>query len=68
MSDVSLEFIAAQLQRVLNEQAKMREDITELSAGQTVLTGLVLQQARDTVKIKDILGRIETRLTKVEAN
>jgi hypothetical protein len=58
--DVTLDFIAKRL-RIQGEQAEMRSAINDMSAGQTVLTDMVLRLARDMVQIKDLLGRTERR-------
>jgi predicted nuclease with TOPRIM domain len=70
---VTLEFIAKQLERVLAEQADMRAELTgmrsrldELAAGQTVLTEMVFRVERAIVQIKDALGRLDNRVTKLE--
>lgn len=59
MTDISLEFIAKQLERVLVEQASMRTELKDLSAGQTVLTEMVFRIERSLVQLKDVLGRME---------
>lgn len=73
MADVDLTFIAKQLERVLAEQAGMRTEMTgmrlrldELAAGQTVLTEMVFRVERGIVQIKDALGRLDNRITKLE--
>jgi hypothetical protein len=64
--DVTLDFIAKRLERIQGEQAEMRSAINDMSAGQTVLTDMVLRLARDMVQIKDLLGRMDNRISKIE--
>jgi hypothetical protein len=73
MTEIDLNFIAEQLKRVLAEQADMRTEMTgmhlrldELAAGQTVLTEMVFRVERGIVQIKDVLGRLDNRITKLE--
>ena len=51
--DVTLEFIAKRLERIQSGQAEMRSVISDMSAGQTVLTEMVLKLVRDMVQVKD---------------
>jgi hypothetical protein len=37
-----------------------------MSASQTVLTEMVLKLARDIVLIKELLGRMDSRISKIE--
>jgi hypothetical protein len=64
--DVTLEFIAKRLERIQSGQAEMRSVISDMSAGQTVLTEMVLKLARDMVLIKELLGRMDSRISKIE--
>jgi hypothetical protein len=64
--DVTLEFIAKRLERVQSGQAEMRSVISDMSAGQTVLTEMVLKLVRDMVQVKDLLGRMDNRISKIE--
>jgi hypothetical protein len=64
--DVTLDFIARRLERIQSKQAETRSAISDISAGQTVLTEMVLRLARDMVQIKDLLGRMDNRISKIE--
>jgi hypothetical protein len=44
----------------------IEHNVRELSYGQTVLTEMVLRLARDMVQVKDILGRLDNRLARLE--
>jgi hypothetical protein len=70
---INLEFIAEQLKRVLTEQANMREElrgvregVRDLSDGQTVLTEMIFRLSRDIVRVKDLLGLMDNRISKLE--
>ena len=73
MTEPDLNFIAEQLKRVLTEMTAMRADMTairtdllNLADGQTVLTGMVLQLQRDMVRVKDLLGKMDGRISRLE--
>ena len=69
-----LDFIAERLLAIQAEQASiraaMRAEISEmradLSDGQTVLTGMVMQLMKDMVRVKDLLGKMDGRITHLE--
>lgn len=73
MTDISLEFIAEQLERVLAEQASVRTrfdnvdgELGDMHAGLTVLTEMAMKHARDMVQVKNILGRLDNRIAQLE--
>lgn len=66
MADVTLEFIAERLERIQTEQIAMRADVTNMRAEITVLGGMVFRIERDLVLIKDIMGRLDNRIGKLE--
>ena len=69
-----LDFIAERLLAIQAEQASiraaMRAEISEmradLSDGQTVLTGMVMQLMKDMARVKDLLGKMDGRITHLE--
>jgi hypothetical protein len=60
------EFISEQLKLIQTELRETRAELRELSYGQTVLTDMVLRLARDMVQIKELLGRMDSRITRLE--
>jgi hypothetical protein len=73
MTEVTLDFIAEQLKRVLSEQAGQRADITAIRAGlvdvadgQTVLGQMIMRLERDMVRVKDLLGKMDGRIAQLE--
>ncbi len=66
METVTLEFIAKQLERVLAEQAGMREDVRNIQADIAVLQHALLRVERDTERIKDMLSRLDARVGRLE--
>jgi hypothetical protein len=77
MTEPDLNFIAEQLKRVLSEQASQRADIaamrtemnerlTDLSDGQTVLGQMIMRLERDMVRVKDLLGKMDGRIARLE--
>lgn len=66
MADVTLEFIAERLERIQTEQIAMRADVINMRAEITVLGGMVFRIERDLVLIKDIMGRLDNRIGKLE--
>jgi septal ring factor EnvC (AmiA/AmiB activator) len=66
METVTLEFIAKQLERVLAEQAGMREDVRNMQADIAVLQHALLRVERDTERIKDMLSRLDARVGRLE--
>jgi hypothetical protein len=63
---VTLEFLGAQIIEMRNEVREMRAEIKDLGYGVTVVTEMVLRLQRDMLYAKDILGRLDARLSKVE--
>jgi hypothetical protein len=63
---VTLEFIAWRLDRIQTEQGELRRIAGNTAADITVLTELVLKLARDGVQIKEMLGRLEGRISRIE--
>ena len=69
-----LDFIAERLLAIQAEQASiraaMRAEMSEmradLSDGQTVLTGMVMQLMKDMARVKDLLGKMDGRITHLE--
>jgi hypothetical protein len=64
VTDVTLEDLGTQMERLLGEFAGMRREFAEiraaqadLSNGQTVLAETMFQIERDIVQIKDVLAR-----------
>jgi hypothetical protein len=73
MTEVTLEFLARQGERILQELADARKERAEARAeladardGLTVLTDMVLKLARDMVRVKDMLGRMDSRVSGIE--
>jgi hypothetical protein len=64
--EVTLDFIAQRLERIQAEQTEIRQTVHDTAADVTVLTGLVLRLARDMVHVKEMLGRMESRISKIE--
>lgn len=67
MTDVTLEFIAKRLEIIQAEQREARAELTEVRLGLTVLTEMTLKVMRDMVQVKEMLGRMESRLSKFES-
>ena len=69
-----LDFIAERLLAIQAEQASiraaMRAEMSEmradLSDGQTVLTEMVMQLMKDMARVKDLLGKMDGRITHLE--
>ena len=73
MESVTLEFTAKQLERVLAEQASMREDvrymredIANMHADIAVLQHGGLRIERDMERVKDMLGKLDARIGRLE--
>jgi hypothetical protein len=69
MSDVTLEFLGLQVERLFEEFAVMRTELAvirteavNLRADLSALTDLTLKNAREMVLIKETLGRIDARM------
>ena len=65
---ITLEFIAERLERIQTEQTAMCADMIDMKADIRVLGNLYLRLERGQEQIKDILGRIDNRLTKIEVS
>lgn len=72
-----LDFIAERLLAIQTEQASIRADFIamrvemsemriDLSDGQTVLTEMVMQLMKDMVRVKDLLSKMDGRITRLE--
>jgi alkylation response protein AidB-like acyl-CoA dehydrogenase len=66
MADVNLEFMTRSFDRVLTEFAGIRSQLADVAADLKVLTGITLRLARDMEQVKDHLGRMDTRISKLE--
>jgi hypothetical protein len=66
MAEVTLEFLARQQERILQELTGVRGEQAETRASITVLTEMVLKLARDMVLIKELLGRMDSRISRIE--
>jgi hypothetical protein len=73
MVEPTLEFIGQGFERVLAELRELRAEVhglrgelRETRADLTVLTNLYFGLARDMVLIKEMLGRFDARITKLE--
>jgi hypothetical protein len=69
MSDVTLEFLGLQVERLFEEFAVMRTELAvirtetvNLRADLSALSDLALKNAREIVLIKEMLGRIDARM------
>jgi hypothetical protein len=69
MSDVTMEFIGLQMERLFEEFAVMRAELAvihteavNLRADLSALTDLTLKNAREMVLIKEMLSRIDARV------
>jgi chromosome segregation ATPase len=73
MTDDVLDFLRERFARVdrrfddiEKRMDSIEHNVRELSYGQTVLTEMVLRLARDMVQMKDMLGRLDNRLARLE--
>jgi ABC-type transporter Mla MlaB component len=67
MADVTLEFLGRQMERLLNDMATMKDDVTVLTAMVARIDsshGALLTELR---ALHSKVSRIETRLTKLES-
>ena len=64
--EITLDFIARQLDRVITEQREVRVELRDLRADVTVLTEIILRLARDMVLVKEHLGRLDARISRLE--
>jgi hypothetical protein len=68
VAEVTLEFIGAQIVEMRKDMHEMRKDIHEIRSDITVLQGLYFAIARDMDHVKQLLGRHDARITKLEEN
>lgn len=66
MTEVTLEFIAKRLERIQTDLTELRAEVADLRAGQTVLTEMVFRVQRDMVQVKELLGRMDSRISRLE--
>jgi hypothetical protein len=67
MTEPTLEFLGQQLLLVQVGQREMRNTMRDFGYDLKVLTGIVLTLAREMEHVKDVLGRIDGRLSAIEA-
>jgi hypothetical protein len=66
MTDVDLNFIAERLLAIQTDMRDIKTAVTDLADGQTVLGQMILRLERDMVRVKDILGRMDSRIADLE--
>jgi hypothetical protein len=63
---IDLKFIAERLLAIQTEQAAIRTGLTDIADGQTVLGQMIMRLERDMVRVKDLLGRMDGRIARLE--
>lgn len=54
------------MERIQSELRDLRGEVRDLHDGQVVLTDMVFRLARDMVRVKELLGRMDARITQLE--
>jgi hypothetical protein len=65
--NVDLQWIGRTLLGMRDEQTAQRARLDDVEADLKVITGLILRLARDMEQVKDALGRLDARISRLES-
>jgi hypothetical protein len=66
MTDEVLDFLRERFLRLDQRLDAIETELRDLRAGQTVMTDMLMRFAREMVQVKDLLGRMDNRIRKLE--
>ena len=64
--NIDLQWIGRTLLAMQREMVELRTEVTDVRHGLTVLTEMTLRLSRDMVHIKELLGRMDARIRRLE--